>query len=86
MTITEITIVWYRFSQQLLPPIHENCRCYIETMPAGNKIWQFSDNCCDQCRTLAVEFNKNQNPIANQPAQIDPSGATGLLQINNGLF
>jgi len=55
-------------------------------MPAGNKIWQFSDNCCDQCRALAVEFNKNQNPIANQPAQIDPSGATGPLQVNNGLF
>ena len=43
-----------------LPPIHENCRCYIERMPGGRKIWQFSNNCCDECRALANEFNHTQ--------------------------
>lgn len=43
-----------------MPPIHENCRCYIETMPGGRKIWQFSENCCEECRVLAREFNRKQ--------------------------
>jgi len=45
---------------QKLPPIHDNCRCYIETMPGGRQIWQFADNCCDYCRALANEFNHTQ--------------------------
>lgn len=43
-----------------VPPIHENCRCYIETMPGGRKIWQFSENCCEECEFLAREFNRKQ--------------------------
>lgn len=47
-------------SQNQLPPIHENCRCYIETMPGGRQIWQFADNCCDVCKALANTFNRTQ--------------------------
>jgi hypothetical protein len=44
----------------LMPPIHDNCHCYIETLPGGRKIWQFGDKCCDQCKNLALQFNKTQ--------------------------
>ena len=63
---------WYKFSQQILPPVHDRCHCYIETMPAGNKIWQFSDRCCEQCKALGKAFNDHQNTILNAPAQINP--------------
>ena len=43
-----------------LPPIHDNCRCRIETMPGGRQIWQYDDDCCEECLILANEFNKVQ--------------------------
>ena len=43
-----------------LPPLHENCHCYIETKPGGRQIWQFGDNCCEKCEALAIEFNRHQ--------------------------
>ena len=64
--------MWYKFSQQILPPVHDRCHCYIQTMPAGNQIWQFSDKCCDQCKALAIDFNKKQDTIVNEPAQLNP--------------
>jgi hypothetical protein len=65
--------MWYKYSQQaILPPVHEGCHCYIETLPSGNTIWQFSGNTCDTCKTLAREYNSRQNSIINEPAQIDP--------------
>ena len=68
----EYTIVWFKYSQQILPPVHDRCHCYIEVMPAGNKIWQTTNEACNRCRSLALEFNKNQNTIVNRPAQINP--------------
>jgi len=67
----EYTIVWYKFSQQILPPVHAGCHCYIETMPAGNKIWQFSNRCCERCKALALDFNKKQDTVVNEPAQVN---------------
>ena len=65
--------MWYKYSQQaILPPVHEGCHCYIETLPSGNTIWQFSGNTCDTCKALAREYNSRQNSIINEPAQIDP--------------
>lgn len=53
----------------LMPPIHDNCRCHIDTLPGGRKIWQFSNNCCQQCKDLAFIFNRNQSEVFdNQPA------------------
>jgi hypothetical protein len=69
----EIQIVWYRYSQQqILPPVHEGCNCYIETLPGGNTIWQFTGNTCETCKTLAREYNQRQNSSVNEPAQINP--------------
>lgn len=41
-------------------------------MPAGNKIWQFSDRCCDRCKASALEYNKQQDTIVNEPAKVNP--------------
>ena len=57
----------------LIPPIHDNCRCYIDTLPGGRKIWQFSDNCCQQCRDLAFIFNRNQSEVFDDKPAIMPS-------------
>jgi len=65
--------VWYRYSQkQILPPVHEGCKCYIEQMPGGNTIWQFTGNTCETCKILGREYNQKQNSPANEPALIKP--------------
>ena len=68
--------MWYSFiktAQNLtLPPVHDGCRCKIETMPAGNQIWQFSNNCCQYCKNLALEFNRSQQTEINEPATLNP--------------
>ena len=69
----ENQIVWYRYSQQtILPPVHEGCNCYIETLPGGNTIWQFDERACETCKELAREYNRKQNNVVNEPAQINP--------------
>ncbi len=57
----------------LIPPIHDNCRCYIDTLPGGRKIWQFSDNCCQKCKDLAFIFNRNQSEVFDNKPAIMPS-------------
>jgi hypothetical protein len=65
--------VWYRYSQQqILPPVHDGCNCYIEQLPGGNTIWQFKGNTCDVCKNLGREYNKKQNSVINEPAQMKP--------------
>jgi hypothetical protein len=51
-------------------------------MPAGNQIWQFSDKCCDQCKALAIDFNKKQDTIVNEPAQLNPPSPIGPSEEN----
>lgn len=49
-----------------LPPLHNNCHCYIETMPIlsqlnvqdGRRIWQKAENCCPACLQSSIAFNK----------------------------
>lgn len=49
-----------------LPPLHDNCHCYIETMPIlsetnvndGRRIWQKAENCCPVCEMSARAFNQ----------------------------
>lgn len=49
-----------------LPPLHDNCHCYIETMPIlsetnvndGRRIWQKAENCCPVCEISARSFNQ----------------------------
>lgn len=49
-----------------LPPLHDNCHCYIETMPIlsetnvndGRRIWQKAENCCPVCEISARAFNQ----------------------------
>lgn len=65
---------------QSLPPIHDRCKCYIETFPGGRKTWQFADNCCELCKGLAFEFNQTQSSIFdNEPAKI-PSQPTPIIK------
>lgn len=48
-----------------LPPLHDNCRCIIETLPIlsipgirdGRRIWNRSENCCPICEKSAMAFN-----------------------------
>jgi hypothetical protein len=69
----ENQIVWYKYSQQqILPPVHEGCRCFIEQLPGGNTIWQFDERTCETCKELAREYNRKQNNVVNEPAQINP--------------
>ena len=48
-----------------LPPLHDNCRCEVSTLPIlsvpgvrdGRRIWRKSEDCCPVCETSALEFN-----------------------------
>jgi len=48
-----------------LPPLHDNCRCQIHTLPIlstpgirdGRRVWRRSEQCCEKCEASAVEFN-----------------------------
>ena len=48
-----------------LPPLHNNCRCVIETIPFlsmpgfqdGRRIWQKAKECCPVCEKSAIAFN-----------------------------
>lgn len=49
-----------------LPPLHNNCHCYIETLPIltqlnvndGRRVWQKAENCCPICEQSAKTFNQ----------------------------
>lgn len=49
-----------------LPPLHMNCRCYVETLPIlsepgvndGRRIWRRSEQCCPKCEQSARSFNE----------------------------
>lgn len=49
-----------------LPPLHNNCHCYIETLPIlsqlnvndGRRVWQKAENCCPVCEQSAYTFNQ----------------------------
>lgn len=49
-----------------LPPLHNNCRCVIETLPIlsmpgirdGRRVWNRSENCCPVCEKSARAFNE----------------------------
>lgn len=49
-----------------LPPLHDNCHCYIETLPIlsqtnindGRRVWKRSEQCCPVCEQSAVAFNQ----------------------------
>ncbi len=43
-----------------LPGQHEHCHCSIKTMPGGRRIWDFSDNACEECKNNARIFNSMQ--------------------------
>ena len=45
------------------PPLHDRCHCKIKTMPGGRKIWEFSENACQQCRQIGEAFNAYQASI-----------------------
>ena len=46
--------------------IHPNCHCRIVTLPIlskigvqeGRRVWKHSENCCEQCRMTAQQFNQ----------------------------
>ena len=46
--------------------LHPNCHCRIVTLPIlskigvqeGRRVWKHSENCCDQCRMTAQQFNQ----------------------------
>lgn len=48
-----------------LPPLHDNCRCEIHTLPIlsvpgirdGRRVWRKSEDCCEKCESSAIEFN-----------------------------
>lgn len=40
-----------------MPGQHEHCHCSIKTMPGGRRIWDFSENACDECKNNAQIFN-----------------------------
>ena len=48
-----------------LPPLHDNCRCEVSTLPIlsvpgikdGRRIWRKSEDCCPVCESSALEFN-----------------------------
>ena len=48
-----------------LPPLHDNCRCVINTLPIlsvpgvrdGRRVWRRSEDCCEKCEASANEFN-----------------------------
>jgi hypothetical protein len=48
-----------------LPPLHDNCRCEINTLPIlsvpgvrdGRRVWRRSEDCCEKCEASANEFN-----------------------------
>lgn len=49
-----------------LPPLHDNCRCEVHTLPIlstpgirdGRRVWRKSEDCCEKCEASAIEFNK----------------------------
>lgn len=49
-----------------LPPLHDNCRCVIHTLPIlstpgirdGRRVWRKSEDCCEKCEASAIEFNQ----------------------------
>jgi hypothetical protein len=49
-----------------LPPLHNNCRCIIKTLPIlsqpglqdGRRVWERSETCCDVCERTAYMFNQ----------------------------
>lgn len=49
-----------------LPPIHQNCRCKIKTLPIlsvpgirdGRRIWEKAEDCCPNCLMTAKAFNQ----------------------------
>jgi hypothetical protein len=48
-----------------LPPLHNNCRCQVKTLPVlsqpgirdGRRVWERSEFCCEICRLSAEAFN-----------------------------
>jgi hypothetical protein len=48
-----------------LPPLHDNCRCEVKTLPIlsvpgvrdGRRVWRRSEDCCEKCEASANEFN-----------------------------
>ena len=49
-----------------LPPLHDNCRCRIKTLPFlsqpglsdGRRVWEKSEICCGACEVSAKAFNE----------------------------
>lgn len=49
-----------------LPPLHNNCRCRIKTLPFlsqpglndGRRVWERSEECCGVCEISAKAFNE----------------------------
>lgn len=49
-----------------LPPLHDNCRCKVSTLPIlsvpgvrdGRRVWRKSEDCCEKCEASAIEFNQ----------------------------
>ncbi len=49
-----------------LPPLHDNCRCQVHTLPIlsspgirdGRRVWRKSEDCCEKCEASAIEFNQ----------------------------
>lgn len=49
-----------------LPPLHDNCRCEVHTLPIlstpgirdGRRVWRKSEDCCEKCEASAIEFNQ----------------------------
>jgi hypothetical protein len=54
------TIPQPRTYQGALPPLHDNCHCYIETMLDGvTQIWQTTENACQQCQQAQLNYNNS---------------------------
>lgn len=74
--LTAFNLQRYKTAQEnkiMLPPVHDGCKCKIEILPSGAKLWQFSNNCCNFCRQLGIEFNRSQDTELNEPAKLNPS-------------
>jgi len=40
-----------------IPPLHERCRCQIETMLDGHRVWKAQSNACPICKQTRDRFN-----------------------------
>ena len=64
-----------------LPPLHNNCRCMIETLPIlttpgiqdGRRIWKRSERCCPVCERSANMFNQAEvQRLMNKGINVNP--------------